>query len=75
VGPGDRTEVAAILGRCALPARISATTLSSSVASAVSDRVSTRGNCWTATLVNAAGMLGLPRHSADCIHLLDQLTD
>jgi hypothetical protein len=43
--------------------------------SGVTSRVTTRGNSWMATLVDSAGMLGLPRHANDCIHLLDQLTD
>lgn len=32
-------------------------------------------NCWTGILVRTGGMLGLPRRSSDCIHLLGQLTD
>lgn len=43
--------------------------------SGVTYRVMISGNCWTATLSNAAGMLGLPRRANDCIHLLDELTD
>jgi hypothetical protein len=37
--------------------------------------VTTSGNCWSARLVDTAGMLGLPGRASDCIHLLDQLTD
>lgn len=41
----------------------------------VTYQVAISENCWTGTLVRTGGMLGLPRRSSDCIHLLDQLTD
>ena len=43
--------------------------------SGVTYRVTTSGHCWSAVLSNPAGMLGLPHHADDCIHLVDQLTD
>ena len=43
--------------------------------SGVTYEVTTSDNCWSAVLSQSAGMLGLPSHAKDCIHLIDQLTD